>query len=252
MRSTEWNPPRSVIGRGLSLLRCFKPADTELSLAELSLRSRLPKPTVHRLLGELESWGAIERTGRGFRLGLWLFEVGQLVPRQRGIQEAAMPLLGDLHEATHETVHLAVPDGIEVVYLVKMDAQNGPAIPSRVGGRMPLYCTGVGKAVLAESAPDVMQAVLERGLTRRTPYTQIMPGLLGKELATIRETGVAYEREESALGLTCAASAIVDASGHPIAAISITGWINRFDTARFGPAVRTAALAISRQLSAGG
>lgn len=236
----------------MTLLRSFRPGETDLSLAELSRRSQLPKPTVHRLLAELEAWGAVERTSEGYRLGLWLFEVGQLAPRQQGVQEVAKPFLGDLHEATHETVHLAVPDGTEVVYVMKLEGQNGPPIPSRVGGRMPLYCTGVGKALLANASPDVVRAVLDGGLTRRTPHTQVMPGLLDRELAQIRETGVAYEREESSLGLACAASPIFGPDGRAVAAISITGWITRLDTARYGVAVRTTALAISRDLGAAG
>jgi IclR family acetate operon transcriptional repressor len=203
---------------------------------------------VHRLLAELTGWDVVERTPTGIRLGMRLFELGQLVPRQRGLLEAAAPFLADLFEATHETVHLAVPDGAEVVYVQKLDGRRGPKVSSRVGGRMPAHCTGVGKALLAFGTAERLETVLDAGLSRLTPRTIIAPGLLLAELAAIRERGVALEREESSVGITCVAAPVFDADGTAIAAISITGWINRLDPDRLAPAVRTAALGVSRVL----
>jgi DNA-binding IclR family transcriptional regulator len=77
----------------------------------LAERTGLPKPTAHRLLAELVAWGGLERTGRGYRLGMSLFVLGQRVPRHRELREAALPYLEDLYETTHENVHLAVPSG---------------------------------------------------------------------------------------------------------------------------------------------
>jgi IclR family acetate operon transcriptional repressor len=241
--------PKSVLGRACAVLTCFGPGDTELSLAELGRRTGIPKPTVHRLVVALDEWGIVERTARGgVRLGMRLFELGQLVPRQRGLREAARPFLSDLYRATDETVHLAVLDGVEVVYLDKLTGRRGPALPSMVGGRMPAYCTGVGKALLAYSPPAVLHAVVAAGLPRRTPHTIVMPGLLQREIDAVRERGVAFEREESTAGVTCAACPVLDAGGAAIAAISITGWTTALDVARVAPAVRTAALGLSRQL----
>jgi DNA-binding IclR family transcriptional regulator len=222
-----------------------------LSLAELSHRTGIPKPTAHRLLAELAAWNIVERTPEGIRLGMGLFELGQLAPLQRGLREAAAPFLADLFEATHETVHLAVPDGVEVVYVEKLPGRRGPKIGSRVGGRMPAYCTGVGKAMLAFAPPERFAAVLAAGLARRTPRTVIVPGLLDQEIARVRDRGVAEEHEESTVGIACVAAPVLDGSGHAVAAISITGWANRLDTGRLAPAVRTAALGLSRVLSSG-
>jgi IclR family acetate operon transcriptional repressor len=238
----------SMLGRALALLSEFRPGEREVGLAELARRSGVAKPTAHRLLAELESWMLVERTGRGYRLGLRLFELGQVVPRQRDLQETATPFLADLYEATRETVHLAVPDGAEVVYVQKLSAPGAPDIPSRLGGRMPAHCTGVGKALLAFGPPERLAAVLAAGLTRRTPRTVVLPGMLGTQLATIRRRGLAEEHEESGPGIACVAAPVMDSSGVAIAAISITGWSNRLDTRRVAPAVRTAALALSRAL----
>lgn len=242
----------SMLGRSFALLTAFQPGDGELTLAELCRRTGIAKPTAHRLLAELEAWGAIERTSRGIRLGMRLFELGQLVPRQRVLHELAAPFLADLFEATHETVHLAVPDGTDAVYVQKLVAPGGPEIPSRLGGRMPLYCTGVGKALLAFGPPDLLVAVVGAGLTRRTPRTVVAPGLLHSELQRIRRDGVAEEHEESTPGVACVAAPVLGADGRAVAALSITGWADRLTVRRFAPAVRTAALALSRTLRAGG
>ncbi|MFC4948011.1 IclR family transcriptional regulator [Pseudonocardia sp. GCM10023141] len=244
-------PPNSVLGRTMALLTAFRPGDTELSLAELTRRTGIPKPTAHRLIAELTTWNVVERTPKGIRLGMALFELGQLAPLQRGLREAAAPFLADLFQATHETVHLAVPDGVDVVYVQKLPGRNGPSVASRIGGRMPAYCTGVGKALLAFAPPGRLGEVVAAGLVRRTPRTVVAPGLLEKDLARIRESGVAVEHEESTVGIACVAAPVLDGSGHAVAAISITGWANRVDTNRLAPAVRTAALGLSRVLRAG-
>ena len=173
-------PPKSVLGRALTLLTAFRPGDAELTLAELARRTGLPKPTAHRMLAELAQWNVVERTPGGIRLGMRLFELGQLAPLQRGLREAATPFLSDLFEATHETVHLAVPDGLDVVYVQKLAGRNGPRIPSRIGGRMPAYCTGVGKALLAFAPPERLAAVVAGGLG--TPHTahRRRPGAAGR------------------------------------------------------------------------
>ncbi|MFL6124761.1 IclR family transcriptional regulator [Actinophytocola sp.] len=252
MRAAEWNGgPNSVLGRAMTLLTAFRPDEVELSLAELARRTGLAKSTAHRLLGELTSWDLVECTPGGVRLGMRLFELGSLVPRQRGLREAAAPFLADLFEATHETVHLAILDGVEVVYVQKMESRTGPPVPSRVGGRLPAHCTGVGKALLAFSPPARLAAVVASGLHRRAPRTVVAPGLLRRELAEIRDRGVATEHEESGVGITCVSAPVLDAEGVAVAAVSITGWVNRLEPARFAPAVRTAALGIARTLRGG-
>jgi DNA-binding IclR family transcriptional regulator len=113
---------------------------------------------------------------------------------------------------------------------------------------MPAYCTGVGKVLLAFGPPERLADVVAAGLVRRTPRTVIAPGLLADELARIREQGTAVEHEESTVGIACVAAPVMDGGSHAVAAISITGWANRLDTGRLGPAVRTAALGLSRVL----
>lgn len=244
-------PPDSVLGRAFTLLTAFRPSDRALSLAELHRRTGIPKPTALRLLRELAEWDLTEQVPGGWCLGMRLFELGELVPRQREVRSAAAPYLRDLAQKTRETVHLAVLDGTEVVYLDRIDGHHGPRLPSRIGGRMPAYCTGVGKAMLAFGPRSWIDEVVAAGMVRRTPRTVVAPGLLERDLAKIRETGVAEEHEESTRGIACAASPVLDASGTPVAAISVTGWAHLLDTTKLAPAVRTAAAAASRALREG-
>jgi DNA-binding IclR family transcriptional regulator len=250
-QSDVQEPPVSVLGRAFTLLTAFLADDVELTFAELSRRSGLPKPTVHRLITELVSWGMVERTPRGVRLGMKLFELGQLVPRQRGLRNAALPILTDLFQATRQTVHLAVMDGSEVVYVEKLPGPDGPALPSRVGGRMELHCTAVGKAQLAFADEPLVRQVLQADLPRRTAQTVVMPGLLVRQLGRIRDTGLAFEFEESTRGIACVASPVFGVDDRVVAAISVAGWINRIDVDRVAPAVKTAASTLSRALGAG-
>lgn len=249
MRSNDRDDgPNSVIGRAMAILTCYRPADQALSLAELTRRSGLAKPTVHRLLSELAGWGLVERSGGAWRLGIQLFELGQMAPRQRELRNAAMPFLNDLHEATRETVHLAILDGAEVVYIEKLARIGSPQLPSRVGGRMSLHCTGVGKALLAHSSESLFSAIVARGLKRRTPFTIVAPGILLKQLADIRRDSVAYDREESMIGVTCVAAPILDNRGIAVASISISGLSSHLKGSRVETAVQTTALGVSRQL----
>lgn len=238
-----------MLGRALTLLWAFTPADDELSLAELCRRTGVSKPTAHRLLAELTGWGLIERAPGGVRLGMGLFELGARAPVQLSLREAAAPVLADLAEATRETVHLGVLQGTDVVYVQKLDGRSGPSIATRIGGRMPAYCTGVGKALLAFAPPEQVEAVLAAGLVRRTPHTVIAEGLLLRQFARIRERGFAEEHEESTRGIACVAAPVLAADGAAVAAVSITGWASRLNTARMAPAVRTAAFGIARRLS---
>ncbi len=127
----------SVLGKARMILDAFDTDHSDLSLTELTRRSGVAKATVHRLAGELVEWGLLERAGTKYRLGLRLFELGQLVPRQRILRDAALPYMEDLLLATQETVHFAVRDGIDVLYIEKIIGHRGLNQQSRVAGRLP-------------------------------------------------------------------------------------------------------------------
>lgn len=238
----------SYLHRVVTVLRAFQAEDGVLGAAELARRTGIPKSTVHRITVALTDEGLLERQGSGVRLGLRLFEIGQQVSHQRVLREAALPFMTDLHEATRQTIHLAVLEGAEVVYVEILPGQGGPALPSRVGGRLPAHATGVGKAILAFSPHEVVQAVLAGQLTRVSARSIMAPGLLARELARIHQDGVAFDHEESGPGIACAASPVLGVDGYARGALSISGWSNRIRLDRVAPAVHTAALSLSRAL----
>ncbi|HET6500922.1 MAG TPA: IclR family transcriptional regulator [Amycolatopsis sp.] len=252
MRAVERNVDEGAgltAARLTALLTAFHAGDDALGVSELARRTGVPKSSVHRLIGHLVDQGLLEREAAAVRLGLKLFEIGQLATHQRGLVDAARPYLADLREATRNTVHLAVLEGTEVVYLDIVRGPDAPNLPSRIGGRFPAHATAVGKAILAFSPAPAVEKVIAAGLPRTGPRTITAPGLLRRNLAKVRSTGLAQEREESVVGVICVASPLLDPQGTPRAAISLSGWSNRVRADRVAPAVRTTALTLSRTLS---
>lgn len=240
----------TVLGKTVAILHSFTAEDRVLPLSELVRRTGLPKATVHRIAGELVHLRLMDKTPNGYRLSGGLFELGLRASSERTLLEVAMPFLQDLYERTHETVHLGVREGTEVVYIAKIGGHRQVAAPSRTGGRMPMHCTAIGKALLATAEPILIQQVLSAPLERRTPHTIIAPGVLHKQLRKVVESGVAYEHEESALGLQCIACAVFDAEGvRPVAAISVSGPTGRFRPEGHHSVVRATATALSSTLA---
>lgn len=236
-----------MLERGVQILQAFRPDGGTLMLPVLVARTGLPKPTVHRLADELVELGLLERQPRGYRLGLGLFELGEMVATKADLRETALPFLQDLYEATHETVHLGVRDELDVLYAEKIRGHKGVDVPSRIGGRLPLSSTGVGKALLAFADSTVIDAVLSRPLRRLTAHSVTDPAVLAEELASIRRDRLALDHEEAAVGVSCIASPVIVAD-RAVAAVSLALPSADLDVSRFGPAIRAVCLALGRVL----
>jgi DNA-binding IclR family transcriptional regulator len=242
------DPMDTVLGKAVAILRAYAVDDQDLSLAELARRTGLHKATVHRLCGALVEQRLLDREPRGYRLSGGLFELGMRASVERSLLEVSLPFLQDLYERTHELVHLGVREGTEVVYVAKLGGHRQARSPSRVGGRMPMHCTAIGKVLLAFGDKEARDAVLAGPLERRTPHTVIAPGLLRGRLRTVRERGVAFEREESALGITCVAAPVLGDGDLAVAAVSMTGPTGRFHPEQHVGALRAAATALATTL----
>lgn len=236
-----------MLQRSFDILGAFKPNDVSVPPAQLARRAGLSRATGHRIIHEMIGLGILEKTDSGVRLGLRMFEIGQLVPLQRNLRRAALPFMSDLRDATNGSVHLAVLEGTDVLYLEIV--QRADDLPSRVGGRFPAHATGVGKAMLAYSPAHVVVRVLERPLRRYGPNTITDPDLLRKELGLIRRAGVAYDREEAAAGLVCAAAPILSLDGAVIGALSVSHHAGEINIQQVAPAVHFAALSLGRALN---
>ncbi|MFD0689201.1 IclR family transcriptional regulator [Actinomadura fibrosa] len=240
----------SVLGKARLIIESFTAEDDVLSLAELVRRSGVAKASVHRLAQELLDWGVLERAGNRYRLGLRLFEIGQRVPRQRTLREAALPYMEDLLIATQEAVHFAIHDGLDVLYVEKLIVHRGINKQSRVAGRLPLYCTATGKMILAFSPPSLFREVVDNGLRPLTRKTVVQPGLLRAQLAKVRHDRLAVEVEETRLGYMSVAVPVFSGPTTLAGALSITAPTCRMHIVRFTAALRTAGLGISRTLQA--
>lgn len=240
--------PNTLLGKVMSVLNAFGADDDELGFAELGRRTGLSKATLHRLLGDLTDVRLLDRGTRGYRLGGHLFQLGIRASVERRLVEVSTPYLEDLYERTHETVHLGLLEGHEVVYAAKIGGHRQASSPSRLGGRMPLHATAIGKALLAHAQPALRTEVLSAPLARRTPRTVVTPGMLRRQLATIRQTGVAYEFEESRVGLACVASPVLGHDGAVVAAVSVAGPAIRFDPRAHTASVHAAATGIALTL----
>lgn len=244
--------PESVLGRAVSVLTAFSLDDRGLSLAELTRRTGLPKGTLHRLLGQMVGEGVLERTGSDYRLGRLVFELGVRASRDRDLLEVAGPFLEDLRAELRETVHLGVREGASVFYVAKLAGRSQASAPSRPGGRLGLHCTAVGKALLAYAGRDALDVVVAAGLERCTPRTITAPGVLARQLQQVRRTGVAFEAEESRVGLCCVAAPVLLEDGTAVAAVSVAGPVHRFEPAKHAARVRATAQAIAVTLARSG
>lgn len=237
----------SSIGRALVLLSGFQSKDRALTAAELARRSGLPRSTAYRMAGELAALGLLEQTSDGhFCLGMKLFELGQLALYQHGLRESASSFLADLATATRHTAHLAVLDNTDVFYLDIIRPSPSPHLRSRVGGRLPATVTAVGKAILAFSPPDVVDAVVAKGLQRLTPNSITDEARLRAELSKIRRSGIAYDHQEQAVGTSCCAAPIFGPKHNVVGSVSVSGHTSSIRLDLVCSAVQSAAAGISR------
>lgn len=238
----------SSLTRGLKLLELFSPQESELSIGEMSRRSGTPKSTTHRLVQDLIQWGALERGRRGVRLGVRLFELGNLVPDHARLRELAIPFAHTLNTITRLTSNIAVREGSEIIYIEKIRSGDLRVPHSRVGGRLPMHCTALGKTILAFSTDEFVDSVLSEPLARLAPMTITEPTRLRAELREVRRTRVAYDLEESQEGLFCVAAPILGHAGRALGAISVTGASSRSQARSFSDAVSASAHAITHAL----
>lgn len=239
----------SSVCKALSIFGALATSDRGvLGVSDLSRAINVPKSTTHRLLKTLEYHAFIDRSGSRYRLGSRFFEISYSARWSfyGELREISLPILETLFERALETVHLAVLEGDDVLYLEKITGPGGSRVPSRVGSRMPATCTGLGKAILAFSPPNFVAQTLARPLQGVTPHSVTFPRMLHDQLEAARRDGVAYDIEESRLGVTCVAAPIRGGDGFALGAISIAGPTFRFKPRRVAPWVLEAAERISR------
>jgi DNA-binding IclR family transcriptional regulator len=243
----------SSVSTSIRLLKAFSEERHEIGISDLAKRLGVAKSTVHRLAVTLVADGMLEQnpdSGR-YRLGMALFSLGSLVRRRMTMSNEARPLLRELREKVNETVHLAVLDGSEIMYVFNLESTQAIRMRSDVGVRKPAYCTAEGQVMLAFQPPEVVARVVNGGLAARTPQTVTDPESLKKVLDGVRARGCAIEDEESELGMRCIAAPLRNDAGEVVAAVGLAGPVSRLSKkalATFVPHVIETAAAISARL----
>jgi DNA-binding IclR family transcriptional regulator len=240
----------SVLARANSVLSAFSSRHRTLSLSGIVMRTGLPKSTVHRTAQQMIKLGWLNYRDGQYSLGTRMFEFAGLSPVRTELREAALPFLEDLYEATHATVHLGVRDGLEILYIDKISGHDRVTDLSRVGGRMPLHCTSLGKSILAFSPPDVRRDVISHGLPRYTGATITSAIMLERELAAVAVRQVAFDRQESSIDIICAGAPVFGPDQQVVAALSVTSPVGRVRLDRIAPAVAAAARGVTKALAA--
>lgn len=248
MAGNTSRPGATVASRVLAVLGAFDERHRELRLTDIARRADLPPATAHRLVAELVAWGALQRGADGYLVGHRLWELGLLAPVQTGLREAASPFLHDVYGATLATVHLAVRDGNQVLYLDRLAGRMSVPVVSTVGSRLPMHATGVGKVLLAH-APEEVQLEVLSDLRRVTPHTITQPGRLRRELARVRHDGYATTHEEMTLGACSVAVPVRGDGDEVVGAVGIVVPSLRRDRGRLVSALQVAAQGIQRTLA---
>jgi len=243
-----------VLDRAVQILNCFSFDKRELSVSEIAARTRLHKATVHRILWALEHNHFIRQspeTGR-CSLGMKLFELGQQAIARLDLREIARPHIEKLSQEAKETVHLAILDDNQVLYLEKVEGPHALRMPSRVGRHIPTYCTSLGKAMLACLDNDEVKRILQNeSFHAYSPSTVKNIGALLNDLEKIRRRGYAVDNEEIEKGLRCVGAALRDYTSQMVGAISIAAPSARLtdkSLPSIGRRVMESAEAISREL----
>lgn len=240
--------------RGLSILEALAKAEGGLTLTDLVHRVQLPPSTTHRLLATLEKMGYVYQAGD---LGLWYvglqaFAVGTTFLSNRDFVAQSHSYMRRLMEQAGETANLAILDGTEAVFIAQVQCHEMMRTLVKLGSRVPLHASGVGKAIFAALADEQIDAILKVvGLPRITDNTIVAPETMWAALRVIRQRGYSFDDEEHARATRCVAATIYDEHAEPLGAISLAGPVSRLTDERIrqlGPVVARTAEELTRQL----
>src|ERR1700675_1522513 len=239
------------VDRALLIIETLAEDDEGYRLSDLSVRTGLSTSTVHRLLATLEKrrFVQFDRYESKWHVGAQSFAVGATFTRRRNFVAQAMPYLRKLRDLTRETANLAVVDDQSIIVLTRMESREIMRSLTKVGGRVAMVASGVGKAVLATySDEDVSAIIRHHGMPRLTEKSIVRPSDLFKELAKVRRDGYAIDDEEACMGLRCIAAVVYNDSSEPLAAISVSGMTSRITDERLvvlGETVREVAVELT-------
>ncbi|SCK40291.1 IclR family transcriptional regulator [Streptomyces sp. WMMB 322] len=216
-----------AVTRALDVLELFLDCEGTLSAPEITRRLQLPRTTVHELVTTLTARSYLEQPpdqpGR-YRLGVRGYQLGSRYAEQLDLAAEGQRVARSVADTCDETVHVAILEGRDVIYIAKVDSTHAVRMVSAAGRRLPAHCTSVGKMLLASLSEEELEATLAEGgpLVAMTPDSITSPRELRKALADVRERGVAVEQQESNPDVSCVAAPVRDSGGKVVAALSIS------------------------------
>ena len=239
--------------RASNILRCFSGEKTHFKISQIAHQLQLDRSTTYRILLSLEKCGFVEKdkkTGE-YSLGVATFETGNTYLRRMDFIQISKPIMAGLALEVQETVHLAVLSDTEIVYVDKVDSPRTLGVMSKIGQRAPVYCTALGKVLLAHQPNDelsrIVQQIKLKPFTRNTISSKKK---LVEELRKIRKQGYALDQKEYEQDVECIGAPIRNHLGNTIAAISISGPQRKINTPQekqfIGHVVKAAAAVSSK------
>ena len=243
------------VDRALVIIETLAEDDEGYRLTDLAVRTGLSPSTVHRLLTTLEKrrFVQFDRDESTWHIGAQSFAVGSTFVRRRNFVTQALPYLRKLRDQTRETANLAVVDDGAMVVLTRVESREIMRSVTKVGGRVPMVASGLGKALLSTYSEEDVFAIIQReGMPRLTSKSIVRAGELCKSLHDIRQQGYSVDDEEALIGLRCVSAVVYDDCSEPLAAISVSGKASRVSHDRLpvlGKLVQEVAAELTKALS---
>ncbi|WP_407554244.1 IclR family transcriptional regulator [Streptomyces sp. Pv4-95] len=226
-----------AVTRALDVLELFLEGDGTLSAPEITRKLQLPRTTVHELVSTLTARTYLvpvpQQPGR-YRLGVRAYQLGSRYAEQLDLAAEGQRVARSVAETCDETVHVALLEGADVIYVAKVDSTHAVRMVSAAGRRLPAHCTSVGKMLLASLPEDELAARIPDGaeLAAMTENSITDPATLRRHLAEVRERGIAVEQRESNADVSCVAAPVKDSAGRVVAALSISVPVVRWSEER--------------------
>ncbi len=222
------------VEKAFNILECFTNNSQELGVTEIAQKMSMNKSVVYRMLATMVALDVLQQNSENekYRLGLKLFELGQRVSINKNFIHKARPYMEDLVKHADETAHLAIYRNKQVYFLDKVEGPHDLQINTQVGSTKQLYCTGLGKIMLAFGEPNYKETIQKIKLESITENTITKKSKLLLEIQKIQKNGFALDMEENEVGLICVAVPVFNSNNEFIAAISNSGPTARFNESK--------------------
>lgn len=229
------------VKKAIEIIEELAKSEDGLGVTEISNKLNYGVSATYHLLNTLKQCNIIEqdKKTKKYRIGFALFRICGMAKRHNALASLAQPYLDELREMVGETTNLIVLDGTEVIYIAQSESTKLLKLFTQLGAKVPFYCTGGGKAILAFQPKKIQDMVISNtNFIKYTANTISDAEQLMKELETVKEKGYAIDNEEREEGVTCIAAPVFDCYGEAIASISVSGPTYRLKEKDFSTIIR--------------